>query len=66
VSDPSQYLFEVRDLEETFHAMNEALMCEVVGDRTVTEVLTVGRQEIIDGVTPRPAPATVPVAGGGQ
>ena len=46
VSDPSQYLFKVRNLEETFHAMNEAVMREVVGDRTVTEVLTVGRQEI--------------------
>ena len=46
VSNPSEYLFKVRNLEETFHAMNEAIMREVVGDRTVTEVLTVGRQEI--------------------
>jgi membrane protease subunit HflK len=46
VSDPSQYLFKVRNLEDTFRAMNEAVMREVVGDRTVTEVLTVGRQEI--------------------
>lgn len=46
VSDPSQYLFRVRNLENTFRAMNEAVMREVVGDRTVTEVLTVGRQEI--------------------
>ena len=46
VSDPSQYLFKVRNLEGTFRAMNEAVMREVVGDRTVTEVLTVGRQEI--------------------
>ena len=46
VSDPSQYLFKVRNLEETFRAMTEAVMREVVGDRTVTEVLTVGRQEI--------------------
>ena len=46
VSDPSQYLFKVRNLEATFHAMNEAVMREVVGDRTVTEVLTVGRQAI--------------------
>ena len=46
VSDPFQYLFKVRNLEETFRAMNEAVMREVVGDRTVTEVLTVGRQEI--------------------
>jgi membrane protease subunit HflK len=46
VSDPSQYLFRVRNLEDTFRAMTEAVMREVVGDRTVTEVLTVGRQEI--------------------
>ena len=46
VSDPYEYLFKVRNLDETFHAMNEAVMREVVGDRTVTEVLTVGRQEI--------------------
>lgn len=46
VSDPYKYLFRVRNLEETFRDMNEAAMREVVGDRTVTEVLTVGRQEI--------------------
>jgi membrane protease subunit HflK len=46
VSDPYQFLFKVRNPEETFRAMNEAVMREVVGDRTVTEVLTVGRQEI--------------------
>lgn len=46
VSDPYQCLFRVRNLDETFHAMNEAVMRDVVGDRTVSEVLTVGRQEI--------------------
>ena len=46
VADPYLYLFKVRNLEGTFRAMNEATMREVVGDRTVTEVLTVGRQEI--------------------
>jgi membrane protease subunit HflK len=46
VSDPYQYLFKVRNLTGTFRAMNEAVMREVVGDRTVTEVLTIGRQEI--------------------
>ena len=33
VSNPSEYLFKVRNLEATFHAMNEAVMREVVGDR---------------------------------
>jgi len=46
VSDPYNFLFKVRNLDDTFRAMNEAVMREVVGDRTVTEVLTIGRQEI--------------------
>ncbi len=46
VADPFQFLFKVRNVEETFRDMNEAVMRQVVGDRTVTEVLTVGRQDI--------------------
>ncbi len=46
ISDPFDYLFKVREVEDTFRDMNEAVMREVVGDRTVTEVLTIGRQEI--------------------
>ncbi len=46
VADPFLYLFKVRNVTGTFRAMNEAIMRQVVGDRTVTEVLTVGRQEI--------------------
>ncbi len=46
VTDPYRFLFKVRNLEETLRSMNEAVMREVVGDRTDTEVLTVGRQEI--------------------
>lgn len=46
VTDPYNYLFKLRSLTDTFRSMNEAVMREVVGDRTVTEVLTVGRQEI--------------------
>ena len=46
VSDPYRYLFKVRNVVETFRDMNEAVMRAVVGDRTVTEVLTIGRQEI--------------------
>ena len=53
VVDPYQYLFKVRNLEETFRAMNEAVMRETVGDRTVTEVVTVGRQEIETSVEAR-------------
>ena len=46
IVDPYKFLFRVRGLRETFRAMSEAVMREVVGDRTVNEVLTVGRQEI--------------------
>lgn len=46
ISDPYRYLFRVRNVDETFRFVNEAVMREAVGDRTVTEVLTVGRQEI--------------------
>ena len=53
VADPYLFLFKVRNLGETFRAMNEAVMREVVGDRTVTEVLTVGRQEIESRVEER-------------
>lgn len=46
ISDPYRYLFRVRNIPGTFRAMNEAVMRQVVGDRTVTEVLTIGRQAI--------------------
>ncbi len=46
VSDPFEYLFKVRGVTETFRNINEAVMRAVVGDRTVTEVLTVGRQSV--------------------
>jgi membrane protease subunit HflK len=46
VADPYKYLFKVRDIGMTFRAMTEAVMREIIGDRTVNEVLTVGRQEI--------------------
>ena len=46
VNDPYKFLFRVRNAEQTFRDINEAVMREVVGDRTVDEVLTVGRQEV--------------------
>jgi len=46
IDDPLLYLFRVRDLEDTFRDMNEAVIRAVVGDRTITEVLTVGREEV--------------------
>ncbi len=50
ISDPYKFLFRVRNAEQTFRDINEAIMRGVVGDRTVDEVLTVGRQEIASTV----------------
>jgi len=46
ISDPVKYLFEVREPAETLRYVSESVMREVVGDRTVDEVITIGRQEI--------------------
>src|SRR4029078_3098792 len=46
ISDPYKYLFKLRDVEETFRLMAEASMRPVVGDHSVTELLTVGREAI--------------------
>ena len=48
IVDPAVYLFKVRNVDRTFRDMNEAVMREVVGDRTINEVLTTGRGEIQD------------------
>ncbi|MFT7561294.1 MAG: membrane protease subunit HflK [Flavobacteriales bacterium] len=46
IADPVKYLFEVRDPKETLRYVSESVMREVVGDRTVDEVITIGRQDI--------------------
>jgi membrane protease subunit HflK len=46
IADPKHYLFEVRDPAGTLRYVSESVMREVVGDRTVDEVITIGRQEI--------------------
>ena len=46
VTEPRDYLFKVRNADETLRDASESVMREVVGDRTVDEVITVGRQEI--------------------
>jgi membrane protease subunit HflK len=48
VADPYKYLFRVRNITTTFRDMNEAVMRAVVGDRSVDEVITVGRLQIED------------------
>ncbi len=46
IDDPQDYLFRVRDPEDTLRDASESVMREVVGDRTVDEVITIGRQSI--------------------
>ena len=46
ISDPVNFLFEVREPSETLRYVSESVMREVVGDRTVDEVITIGRQDI--------------------
>ncbi len=46
ISDPVKFLFDVRDPKDSLRDVSESVMREVVGDRTVDEVITIGRQEI--------------------
>jgi len=46
IADPVKYLFEVREPKDTLRYVSESVMREVVGDRTVDEVITIGRQDI--------------------
>ena len=46
ISDPVKFLFDVREPRGTLRDVSESVMREVVGDRSVDEVITIGRQEI--------------------
>ena len=46
ITSPKDYLFNVRHPAATLRHLTEAAMCEVVGDRTVDEILTIGRTEV--------------------
>ncbi|MES2468403.1 MAG: FtsH protease activity modulator HflK [Verrucomicrobiota bacterium] len=46
IIDLPDYLFNVREAGATLRDVSESVMREIVGDRTVDEVLTVGRLEI--------------------
>ena len=46
VKDPVQFAFRIRNIQETIRNMSEAVMRLVVGDHTLNEVLTAGREEI--------------------
>jgi membrane protease subunit HflK len=46
IHDPRAYLFNVRNPEATFRDVSEAVMRTVVGDHSVDEVVTSGRDEV--------------------
>ena len=46
IKDPKMFLFSIRSPQRTLRDLSESVMSRVVGDRTVTEVLTVGRIEV--------------------
>src|SRR2546422_9579486 len=46
ITDPKTYLFGASEPEKTLRDLSESVMREVIGDRTVDEVLTVGRHDI--------------------
>ncbi len=50
INDPRQYLFTLYDPVQTLRALSESIMREVVGDRTIDEVLTFGRQDMEEEV----------------
>ncbi len=50
VNDPYKYLFKVKEPELTLRDISESSMRQIVGDRTVNEVLTIGRTEIAQSV----------------
>lgn len=46
IKDPYKFLFKIRNVEDTFRYMNEAVVRRIVGDNSVDEVITVGRARI--------------------
>ncbi len=50
VNDPYKYHFKVKEPELTLRDISESSMRQIVGDRTVNEVLTIGRTEIAQSV----------------
>lgn len=46
IKEPRNYLFKVENVATTFRLMNEAVMREAMGDRTINEILTYGRRDI--------------------
>ena len=50
IKDPRAYLFNIREPIKTLRDMSESVMREAVGDRSVTDVLTSGKEAIMSEV----------------
>jgi membrane protease subunit HflK len=48
IVEPRLFLFHVRNVQDTFRDLSEAVMRRVVGDRTVNEVLTVEVADLVE------------------
>jgi membrane protease subunit HflK len=48
ISDPKKYLFNTREVTKNMRDVSQSVLRRVVGDRAVTDVLTVGRVEIAE------------------
>ena len=46
INDPVAFLFNVRNVRETIRNLSEATMRQIVGDRSIDEVIILSRQEI--------------------
>ncbi len=46
IRDPKDFLFNVRNLSDSIRVISEYAIREIVGDRSINEVLTIGRREI--------------------
>jgi membrane protease subunit HflK len=46
IKDAYNFLFKLRNVEDTFRFMNEAVVTKIIGDNSVDEVITIGRARI--------------------
>ena len=50
IKDPYKYLFKIRNVVETIRDLSESVTRQIVGDRSVDEVIVLSRKEIADEV----------------
>ncbi|MBN2461670.1 MAG: FtsH protease activity modulator HflK [Candidatus Cloacimonetes bacterium] len=50
IKDPVSYLFHIRNIEETIRDLTESVSREIVGDRSVDEVIVLSRKDIADQI----------------